>query len=168
MEGCQDYAPGIESNLFLTSSSIFNPIVISVRVTKPQLPQSIMKNFIDLEVQRGNLKLQKIKNEINILKDDTQREIQKLQAGAKNKILELEMETLKLNQAFEEKNGDIQIKIQESNNQVQIDLIKQEALLKKEISALKMDEKYLKFAEFQKYRNIKKVRSLQIALLYQA
>jgi hypothetical protein len=68
-------------------------LVISVRATKPVVPASVMNNFLDLEIRKNEIELQKIENQIRVIQEKNQREvaiiklsIEKLQQDFKRKI----------------------------------------------------------------------------------
>ena len=134
-------------------------IVISVRVTKPTIPQKVMDNFIDLELQHTYGKLQAIENKISVLKDQNLRDIETVQANGDTTMADIQMNILKLEQEFSSKIGDIDNQISDSKSTVQQKLISKQSEFQKEINQLKKNRFYLEYKKYQELAQPKKVIS---------
>jgi hypothetical protein len=81
-----------------------------VRATKPKIPESVMKNFVELELKTNELELSKIENEINMLKSENSHKLNILDAESFSKLSQVDLEMDKMQQEFQKKKLDIECK----------------------------------------------------------
>ena len=81
-----------------------------MRATKPKIPESVMKNFVELELKTNELELSKIENEINMLKSENSHKLNILDAESFSKLSQVDLEMDKMQQEFQKKKLDIECK----------------------------------------------------------
>lgn len=74
-----------------------------MRATKPKIPESVMKNFVQLELKTNEIELGKIENQIAAMNKESEHNLRILVAEGSSKVSQVELEMNKMKQEFESK-----------------------------------------------------------------
>lgn len=142
-EGCAEWAPGIE--------------IIDVRTSKPRIPDAVLKNYVEMEVEKANLLLSKENQEISRILANTELTKEKLKAENESKINGVINEANMLAKRNQKLLQEVDQKILQERTEVEKQVLERKNDIEKKINDRMMDENLLKYSLYQKLSEVPKV-----------
>lgn len=125
-EGCAEWAPGIE--------------IIDVRASKPRIPDGVLKNYVEMEVEKANLLLSKENQEISRILANTELTKEKLKAENESKINGVINEANMLAKQNQKLISEIDQRILQEKTEVERLVLEKKNDIEKKINDRMMDE----------------------------
>ncbi|KRX06077.1 Armadillo-type fold [Pseudocohnilembus persalinus] len=142
-KGCQQWAPGIE--------------IISVRVTKPRIPNSIAQNYINSEAEKSKLLISYEKEKIIEEEAQINKQIQRIEAETKNKIQEINSKSNLLEQEYSQKIQTIQDEIDSQHEKTIAEALFYASKLEIQINEQKLKPSFQTYLSAVNLKQIEKV-----------